>query len=240
MTPTSELEWIREAKTSHPAAALALKRWISSEGGSIRSAQLRAEGDPSNSARKARADFRARGTLRDVAAPAACGLWPTASFSHLLLNRAFQSFFSSLRVRTRMSAWWLRNVLTARSQLQADCSCVEEGMGGKDDVLFDGAGDWGRDAEMASTDEAETKVCFGQTEIGRSSRRKTNLHSTSWQTEHWNVSCVKPTTIPNSSGFTAVKIISPPHAMQRMSQLSRRHPKVTRAYGRIRSVDNCR
>jgi hypothetical protein len=35
----------------------------------------------------------------------------------------------------------LRNVLTTRSQLRADCSCVEEGMGDKDEVAFDGAGD---------------------------------------------------------------------------------------------------
>src|SRR6516162_7559485 len=102
---------------------------------------------------------------------------------------------------------------------------------------------------MVSTDEAETKVCFGQTETGRSSPRKTNLHSMSWQRDHWKVSCVTPTTIPNSSGFTAVKIISPPHAMQRMSPTPQvgtpKQRKPTAGYalwtivGKTHSVKNC-
>src|SRR6516165_11999244 len=77
--------------------------------------------------------------------------------------------------------------------------------------------------EDEEDDETETKGCWGQAETDDSfgfslePGPKTNLRSTSWHTEHCRVSCLKLPTIPASSGFTAVKIISPPHTMQRMT-----------------------
>jgi hypothetical protein len=119
---------------------------------------------------------------------------------------------------------------------------------GKKDMVCGDDEDCGGEAEMASNDEKETDGCWGRAGTGGSlsfslePEPKTNLRSISWHTEHWRVSCLKLPTIPASSGFTAVKIISPPHIMQRMTPtlITWEHPNKTRAYGRIHDLGNCR
>jgi hypothetical protein len=140
------------------------------------------------------------------------------------LNRALQSVFSIFPApaRIRISAWRLRNFSTARPQEVTDemASRAEKDSGGEAGMLW-GIEEWGDEEEIAPTD-VEMTGCGGKAEIGGSSgfslasRLKTNPCSVSRQTKQSKLSCLKPATIPASLGFTAVKIISPPHAMQRI------------------------
>jgi hypothetical protein len=131
-------------------------------------------------------------------------------------------------------------------EVDGTASGCEEDLGGEEEMLCGDEEDRDGDAEVASNDEKEMKGCWGQAETGDSlcfslePGPKTNLRSMSWHTEHWRVSCLKLSTIPASSGFTAVKIISPPHTMQRMTPTPRGHGNKTRAYGRIHALGNCR
>jgi hypothetical protein len=117
----------------------------------------------------------------------------------------------------------LRSFSTARTQPEADATASggEEDVGGEEQMPRGDNEDRGGEAKMAS--EELVAGCWGQAGTGGSSSfslepgPKTNLRSMSPHTEHWRVSCLKPVTIPASSGLTSAKIISLPHTMQRMT-----------------------
>jgi hypothetical protein len=142
-----------------------LNRWIVSGGGSMADwiGRLPADDNSRNSARNARAGFRARCSgLRGAAWPAAGGLREVeASFSHIRLNRAFRSIFSS-SARTRISAWRVRNFSTARTQVEADAMASDR----EEEMPCGGEEDWRGEQEMASAGDEETTGCWGQAETG--------------------------------------------------------------------------